>query len=184
MPEAFLSPPAASPEGATPETATGLSDLSGQLTALLADAAVNSDAAPCLIARNLDSPVVQAMLAALPALRARNLSPLLLLAEAPRLERNLKGVHILTLTPDVASLLHEQVIAGDWVWCGASAARRSNSQSNEGRLFNTLTPVELRSFAIVFQGLWASGAPLPAIRLEQSATPLFNWRNAFASGMR
>lgn len=166
----------------TPSPMAAPDDLVARLSALLVDAAVQTGAAPCLIARNLNSAVAQAMTAALPALRAHGLTPLLMLAERCDPARLPRDVSVRHVTSDIASLLREQVIAGDWVWCGGSVSARADSPAATGRFFTTLSQVELRAFAMVFQGLWASGRPAPVRATQETASHGFSLRNPLAGG--
>lgn len=138
-------------------------DLVRPLIALLARGLeADTGAAPCLIARDLDSPAVAALLACQSLWRGRGLRPILLLGAAPASTDALKDLDIVVriATPDIASLLREQLIAGELVWCGGHASPRASASLSPGRTFENLSLVEMRAFAMVFQGLWASSKPL------------------------
>lgn len=187
MPHASHSSPAQAPATSHQTAASdgdATHDLTARLSELMREAVDNHGAAPCLIARDLDSPVFEALLANLPMLNARGLTPLLLLGERPDPRRVPEGVLARVVTPDVASLLHEQAILGDWIWCGGAASARAPQATSPGRLFASLSATELRAFAIVFQGLWASGRAVSAPTTQQASAPRPRFRSVLAGGAR
>lgn len=145
-------------------------DLSRRLTTLIERALqVDDGAAPAVIARDPESAVVSALLASQPLWRARGLRPLLLLGGSPASRDRLKDadLSIRIATADIASLLREQMIAGSIVWCGGAASPNTPATPSAGRTFETLSLTELRAFAMVFQGLWASSRPLQSLSAER-----------------
>jgi hypothetical protein len=113
------------------------------------------------VARDIDSAVATALFACEPLWRARGHRPILLLGAAPSSPDSLQAsdVAVRIATPDMASLLREQLIAGALVWCGGPASHAAPPSSGPGRLFEALSLTELRAFAMVFQGLWAASRP-------------------------